>query len=219
MKRVAFIIMSVVLSFAWSLSFLSAVFAQTVNRHPISGNGYRTNVWSADATQKPQTGSQHNGWLQGNEKQQEDLMGCYKLSSDLVHYVRDMRKALSKNTVDWPAFRNQYADMKKGEQLLSAEHVEFVSGLNNGQQSWWEIRLQKVTAVEFKLQARMGAIEGELIEKMPVTEKIRSLFIDLEGQFKEWQDCYGKMGADMDIENLDQKSIGKIRGLSGPQNP
>lgn len=219
MKRAAFIIMSVVLSLAWSLSFLSAVFAQTVNGQPISGNGYRTNVWSADATQKPQTGSQHNGWLQGNEKQQEDLMGCYKLSSDLVHYVRDMRKALSKNTVDWPAFRNQYADMKKGEQLLSAEHVEFVSGLNNGQQSWWEIRLQKVTAVEFKLQARMGAIAGELKEKMPVTEKIRSLFIDLEGLFKEWQDCYGQMGADMDIENLDQKSIGKIRGLSGPQNP
>jgi len=146
-------------------------------------------------------------------------MGCYKLSSDLVHHVWDMHKALSKNAVDWSAFRNRYADMKKGEQLLITEHEEFVSGLNNGQRSWWESRLKKIMAIEFKLQARMGAIEGELKEKMPISRKIMPLFVDLEGQFKEWKDCYGQMGADMDIENLDQKSTGKIRGLPEPQKP
>ncbi len=146
-------------------------------------------------------------------------MGCYKLSSDLAQHVWDMHKALSKNTVDWPAVRNQYADMKKGEQLLIKEHEEFVSGLNNGQRSWWESRLKKIMAIEFKLQARMGAIEGELKETKPVPEKIMPFFIDLEGHFKEWKDCYGQMGADMDIENLDQKSTGKIRGLSEPQKP
>jgi len=109
--------------------------------------------------------------------------------------------------------------MKKGEQLLITEHEEFVSGLNNGQRSWWESRLKKIMAIEFKLQARMGAIEGELKEKMPISRKIMPLFVDLEGQFKEWKDCYGQMGADMDIENLDQKSTGKIRGLPEPQKP
>jgi hypothetical protein len=188
-----------------------------MGRQSNSGMGYRSNAWSADATQGPLTGSQHNAWLQGNETQQEDLMGCYKLSSDLAHFVWNMRKALSKNAADWPAFRNQYADMKKGEQLLIAEHEEFVSGLNNGQRSWWESRLQKIMAAEFKLQARMGAIEGEMKEIMPATEKIGNLLIDLEGQFKEWNACYGQMGADMDIENMDQRSTGKIRGLSGPE--
>jgi hypothetical protein len=74
-------------------------------------------------------------------------------------------------------------------------------------------------AVEFKLQARMGAIEGEMKEKMPATEKIRNLLIDLEGQFKEWIACYGQMGADMNIENMDQRSTGRIRGLSGSEKP
>jgi hypothetical protein len=190
-----------------------------MSRQSIPGNGSRTNTWSAEAAQEPQTGSQHNAWLQGDGKQQEELMGCYKLCSELANHVRGMHKALSKNTVDWSSFRNQYVEMKRGVELLMKEHEEFLSGLNNGQRSWWEIRIQKIMAAEFKLQARMGAIEGELKEKMPAPEKIMNFFIDLEGQFKEWKDCYGQMGADMDIVNLDPKSTGKIRGLSEPQKP
>jgi hypothetical protein len=219
MKRAAFIIMSAILVVVWNLTTLSAVLAQTMSRQSNSGAGYRTNAWSADATQEPRTGSQHNAWLQGDGKQREELMGCYKLSSDLAYYVWDMHKALSKSTVDWSAFRNQYAEMKKGAELLIKEHEEFLSGLNNGQRSWWDTRLQKIMAVEFRLQARMGAIEGELKEKMPIPKKIMPLFVDLEGQFKEWKNCYGQMGADMDIVNLDQKSTGTIRGLSEPQKP
>ena len=146
-------------------------------------------------------------------------MGCYRLSSDLDHHARKMSKSLSKSPVDWPVVRNQYADMRKGVLLLIAEHEEFVSGLNNGQSSWWETRLQKIMAVEFKLEARMGAIEGEMKETMPGPEKLRRLLTDLAVQFKEWNDCYAQMGADMDSENLSRKAAGTIRGLSGAQNP
>ena len=69
--------------------------------------------------------------------------------------------------------------MKKGVLLLIAEHEEFASGLNNGQSSWWETRLQQIMVVEFKLEARMGAIEGEMKETMLGPEKLRRLLTDL----------------------------------------
>jgi hypothetical protein len=220
MKRTALIIMSVVLVLVWRFTALSAVFAQTMSRQSIPGNGSGTNTWSADAAQEPQTGSRHNAWLQGNERQQRQLMGCYRLSSDLEQHARDMYASLSKNPVDWPGVRNHYADIKKGHQLLILIHEEFESGLNNGQRSWWESRLREIVAVEFKLQARMGAIEGELKEPSSTMHaSIMNLFNDLRRLFKEWKNDYGLMGADMDIQNIDQKATTSIRGLSGGQNP
>ena len=146
-------------------------------------------------------------------------MGCYRLTSDIEHHERLMRKLLMKNPVDWPALRMQYADLKRGVQLLFEKHEEYVSELNTGQHSWWEARLREITASEFRLSARMGAIEGELKENTPRADSIRTLLIDLEMQFKDWKGCYAQMAADMDIENLDQKSPGKIKGLSGPHHP
>ena len=218
MKRTAFIIMSVVIVLAWSFVALSVVCAQTKGRQSISGNGFGTHKWSADATQEPQIGSQHNAWLQGNERQQELLMRCYMLSSDLEQRARNMYASLSKNPVDWQGVRALYADIKKECQFLIVKQEEFEAGLNNGQRSWWEGRLREIVALEFKLQARMGAIEGGLREQPTMHASTRNLFNDLWRFFKEWKNDYGLMGADMDIQNIDQKATGSIRGLSGNQN-
>jgi hypothetical protein len=203
----------------WLLIAVPIILAQTTGRPSDPGGGPIPRTWSADAAQAPQAGNRHNAWLQGDERQHIQLMGCYKLSSDLDHHARSMSKSLSKSPVDWLVVRNQYADMKKGVLLLIAEHEEFVSGLNNGQSSWWETRLQKIMVLEFKLEARMGAVEGEMKETTPGPEKLRRLLTDIAVQFKEWNDCYAQMGADMDIENLSRKAAGTIRGLPGTQNP
>jgi hypothetical protein len=205
--------MTVVLVLAWSFTALSSVFAQTMSKQSISGNGSRTNTWSADAVQEPQTGSRHNAWLQGNERQQEQLMGCYRLTADLEQHAQDVYGSLSKNPVDWQAVRDRYSDIKKGFQFLIVKHEEFESGLNNGQRSWWESRLREIVAVEFKLQARMGAIEGDLKEQHTKHASAKNLFNDLRRLFKEWKNDYGLMGADMDIQNIDQKATGTIKGL------
>lgn len=198
---------------------ISTVIAQTMSRQSISANGTRANTWSAEATQGLQTGSQHNAWLEGDERQQEQLMGCYRLSSDLEQSARNVYASLLKNPVDSQGVRNHYAEIKKGCQFLIVKHEEFESGLNNGQSSWWENRLREIVAVEFKLQARMGAIEGQLKEQTIKPASIKNLFNDLWMLFKEWKNFYGLMGADMDIQNIDQKSTGAIKGLSGTQNP
>ena len=213
------IILSAVLLSVWLLTAVPIILAQTTGRLSVPGGGPIPRTWSADAAQAPQAGNRHNAWLQGDERQQVQLMGCYRLSSDLDHHARNMSKSLSKSPVDWMVVRNQYADMKKGVLLLIAEHEKFASGLNNGQSSWWETRLQQIMVVEFKLEARMGAIEGEMKETTPGPEKLGRLLTDIAVQFKEWNDCYAQMGADMDIENLGRKAAGTIRGLSGSQNP
>ncbi len=210
--------MTVVLVLALSFTALSAVFAQMMSRQSISGNGSRMNTWSADAAQEPHTGSRHNAWLQGDEKQQEQLMGCYRMSAGLEQHAQDVRGSLSKDPVDWQAVRDHYADIKKGCQFLIVKHEEFELGLNNGQRSWWESRLREIVAVEFKLQARMGAIEGDLKEQSIRHASTKNLFNDLSRLFKEWKNDYGLMGADMDIQNIDQQSTGTIRGLSDNQN-
>lgn len=219
MKSTAFIIISVVLVLAWSFMALSAVFAQTMSRHSISGNGSSTNTWSVDTTQEPQIGSQHNAWLQGDDRQQKQLMGCYRLSSDLEQRAREVHASMSKNPIDWQGVRDHYADIKKGCQFLIGKHEEFESRLNNGQRSWWKSRLREIVAVELKLQARMGAIEGALKEQSTTHASIKNLFNDLWRLFREWKNVYGLMGADMDIQNINQKSTSAIRGLPGNQNP
>jgi hypothetical protein len=219
MKKTALVIMSAVFVLVWSLTDLSVAFPQTMSRQSISGNGSKPYTWSAEATQEPQTGSQHNAWLQGDERQQGQLMGCYRLSTELEHHAREMYSTLSKEPVDWQGIRDQYTDIKKGCRLLILKHEEFESELNNGQRSWWKSRLREIVAVEFKLQARMGAIEGELKEQSTRHASITNLFNDLRRLFKEWKDDYGLMGADMDIQNIDTKSTSAIGGLSGARNP
>lgn len=219
MKKIAFISLSAVLVLVLGLTALSAVFAQTMSMQPIAGNVPKPNTWSAEAAQEPQTGSQHNAWLQGDERQQEQLMGCYRLSSDLERSARNVYASLLKNQVDSQGVRDHYAEIKKGCQFLIVKHGEFESGLNNGQRSWWENRLREIVAVEFKLQARMGAIEGQLKEQTIKPASIKNLFNDFWMLFKEWKNYYGLMGADMDIQNINQKSTGAIKGLSGTQNP
>ena len=214
MKRAVHIIITILI-LSWGVA---VVFAQTTGRQPVSESGAMASAWSADASQEPQLGKRQNTWLQGDERQQEQLMGCYRLASDIEHHERFMRKLLLKNPIDWPNFRTRYTDLKRGVQLLFEKHEEYVSELNTGQRSWWEARLRNITASEFKLSARMGAIEGELKEDAPSADSIRTLLVDLEMQFKDWKDCYDQMAADMDIENLGQKSTGKIKGLSGPEN-
>ena len=219
MKERALISLSAVLVLVWGLTPLSVVSAQTMNRQPIATKGSRGNSWSAEAAQEPQTGSHHNAWLQGDEQQQKQLMGCYRLSADIEQRARDVYASLSKKPVDWQGVRNHYADIKKGCEFLIAKHEGFVSELNNGQRSWWDNRLREIMAVEFKLYARMGAIEGELKEPSPMHAGMTNLFHDLWRLFREWKDYYGLMGADMDIQNMNQKSTGAIRGLTGTQNP
>ena len=211
--------MSAVLVLVLGLTAQSAVFAQTMSRQPIAGNVSKPNTWSAEAAQGPQIGSQHNAWLEGDERQQELLMGCYRLSSDLEQSARNVYASLLKNQVDSQGVRDHYGEIKKGCQFLIIKHEEFESGLNNGQRSWWENRLREIVAVEFKLQARMGAMEGQLKEQTIKPASIKNLFNDLRMLFKEWKNYYGLMGADMDIQNTDQKSTGAIKGLSGTQNP
>jgi hypothetical protein len=129
-----------------------------------------------------------------------------------------MYASLSKKPIDWQGIKNHYADIKNGCNFLIVKHEEFESGLNNGQRSWWESRMREIRAVEFKLQVRMGAIEGDLKEQSTKHVSMTNLFNDLWRLFKEWKNDYGLMGADMDIQNIDQKSISAIRGLSGAPN-
>lgn len=219
MKTTTLIRVSAVLLLVWAFVPGPGIGAQMTDRPSARGGGPEPNRWSAEAKQEPRIGGRHNAWLQGDERQQEQLMGCYRLSSDLERHALGMQKLLPSSPVDWRVFRNQYADMKRGALLLMQEHEEFASGLNNGQTSWWKTRLQRIMVVEFKLQARMGAIEGELKDGMPAPVKIGMLLMDLWEQFRVWNDCYAQIGADMDIENLNQKTSGAVRGLSGAQAP
>lgn len=219
MKKVTVFFSSVILILACELAFVSGIVAQTMGKQPVHGTGSRTGNWSAESTPQLQAGSRNNVWLEGDEGQKEHLVGCYRLASDIEHHERLMRKPFFRNPVEWPAIRMQYADLKRSVQLLMAKHEEFVSELNNGQRAWWDARLRKITVSEFRLSARMGAIEGELKEKVPKADNVRSLLMELDVLFKDWKDCYSQMGADMNIGNLDQKSTSTIRGLSGVRNP
>jgi hypothetical protein len=163
---------------------------------------------------------QRNAWLQGDEQQQEQLVGCYRLSATLSQHSRDIRKMLIVTDIQWKEIAAQSEDLNRGFALLTEKHEMFALGLNNGQRSWWERPLQEIMALQLQLNEQLVSIgrglNGEKPEKLPMVKA----FTDLDNQFRKWNRVYGQIGADMKIQDLEQLAApGKIRGLPGAQNP
>jgi hypothetical protein len=163
---------------------------------------------------------QRNAWLQGDEQQQELLVGCYRLSALLAFHSREIRKMLVATDIQWKEIAAQSEDLNRGFAQLTEKHEQFALGLNNGQQSWWERPLQEIMALQLQLNEQMVSIgrglNGEKPEKLPMVKA----FTDLDNQFRKWNRVYGQIGADMKIQDLEQRADpGKIRGLPGAQNP
>ena len=163
---------------------------------------------------------QRNAWLQGDEQQQEQLVGCYRLSATLAQHSRDIRKTLIATDIQWKEIAAQSEDLNRGFALLTEKHEMFALGLNNGQRSWWERPLQEIMALQLQLNEQLVSIgrglNGEKPEKLPMVKA----FSDLDNQFRKWNRVYGQIGADMKIQDLEQRADpGKIRGLPGAQNP
>lgn len=163
---------------------------------------------------------QRNAWLQGDERQQEQLVGCYRLSATLAQHSRDIRKTLIATDIQWKEIAAQSEDLHRGFALLTEKHEMFALGLNNGQRSWWERPLQEIMAVQLQLNEQLVSIRRGLNSERPEKLPMVKAFTDLDNQFRKWNRVYGQIGADMKIEDLEQLSApGKIRGLPGAQNP
>ncbi|HET6490719.1 MAG TPA: hypothetical protein VFG28_13270 [Syntrophales bacterium] len=161
-----------------------------------------------------------NAWLQGDEKQQEKLTGCFRLSSVLYQHALAIRKMLIVSEVDWKEVAAQYEDLKRGTQQLMEKHEEFTMQLNNGQRSWWERQLQDIMLIELQLNERSEAIGRQLNGEKPGSAQLAKVFADLEGQFRKWNNYYRQIGADMNIQDLEQQAAPiVIRGITGAQNP
>jgi hypothetical protein len=163
---------------------------------------------------------QRNAWLQGDERQEEQLEGCYRLSETLAQHSRDIRKTLIATDVQWKEIAAQYEDLNRGFALLTEKHEMFSLGLNNGQRSWWERELKEIMALQLQLHGQFESVgrglNGERPEKLPMVKA----FTDLDNQFRKWQQYYSRIGDDMNMTNLGRQSApGKIRGLPGAQNP
>jgi hypothetical protein len=163
---------------------------------------------------------QRNAWLQGDEQQQEQLVGCYRLSALLAFHSREIRKMLVATDIQWKEVAAQSDDLNRGFAQLMEKHEMFALGLNNGQRSWWERPLQEIMALQLQLNEQLASIgrgvNGEKPEKLPMVKA----FTDLDNQFRKWNRVYGQIGADMKIQDLEQLAApGKIRGLPGAQNP
>jgi hypothetical protein len=163
---------------------------------------------------------QRNAWLQGDEQQQEQLVGCYRLSALLAFHSREIRKMLVATDIQWKEIAAQSEDLNRGFAQLTEKHEMFALGLNNGQRSWWERPLQEIMALQLQLNEQMVSIgrglNGEKPEKLPMVKA----FTDLDNQLRKWNRVYGQIGADMKIQDLEQRADpGKIRGLPGAQNP
>jgi hypothetical protein len=170
--------------------------------------------------QEEERQSLRNAWLQGDEQQREQVVGCYRLSQTLAQHSRDILKMLAVSEVKWKDVATQYKDLQRGIQLLMERHEQFSMGLNNGQKSWWERQLTEIMTIELLLQERSDRIGRELDGDKPGSVQMAKAFSDLEGQFRKWNSFYGQIGADMNISNLDQRSEPVvIRGLPGAQNP
>ena len=163
---------------------------------------------------------QPSPWLQGDEQQQEQLLGCFRLSSTLTLHSRDIRKMMTESPVNWKEVISQFEDLQRGAALLSEKHELFALELNNGQRTSWERFLREIMSLQLQLSERMGAIDRGIRGEKPESVPMVKAFIDLEGQFRKWQDYYGQIGADMNMPDLEQRMApGKIRGLPGAQNP
>ena len=170
--------------------------------------------------QEEQRQIQRNAWLQGDEQQQEQLEGCYRLSATLSQHSRDIRKILLATDVKWKEVAAQYEDLGRGVEILTEKHELFALGLNNGQRSWWESPLREIMALQLQLHEQMTSIGRELNGEKPQKLPMVKAFTDLDNQFRKWNRYYGQIGADMNMTDLEQRSApGKIRGLPGAQNP
>jgi len=163
---------------------------------------------------------QRSAWLQGDERQQEQLTGCYRLSATLAQHSRDVRKMLVATDIKWKEVAAQYEDLSRGAALLTEQHEQFALGLNNGQQSWWERPLQEIMALQLQLHEQLDSIARGLKGDKPESLPMVKAFTNLDNQFRKWNRIYGQIGADMKIEDLEQRLAPiKIRGLPGAQNP
>ena len=163
---------------------------------------------------------QRNAWLQGDEQQQEQLVGCYRLSALLAVHSRQIRKMLVATDIQWKEVSAQYEDLNRGFAQLTEKHEQFALGLNNGQQSWWERPLQEIMALQLQLLEQMEPIGRGLKGERPESVPMVKAFTTLDNQFRKWNRAYGQIGADMKIQDLEQRADpGKIRGLPGAQNP
>jgi hypothetical protein len=218
MKKTTAKILVAGLVLLWGFSALPAG-AQTSNKpRPIAPSPPGSKGQQEQQQQEKQT--LRNAWLQGDEIQQERLVGCYRLSETLAQHSRDILKMLAVSEVKWQDVASQYKDLQRGIQLLMEKQEEFAAGLNNGQRFWWERQLKEIMAIELQLNERSEALGRELDGEKPGSVQMVKAFSDLEGQFRKWNSYYGQIGADMNIENLDQRSApAAIRGLPGAQNP
>jgi hypothetical protein len=163
---------------------------------------------------------QRNAWLQGDDQQQEQLVGCYRLSATLAQHSRDVRKMLVATEINWKEVVAQYEDLNRGFALLTEKHETFALGLNNGQRSWWERPLQEIMALQLQLHEQLESIGRGLNGERPESVPMVKAFTDLDDQFRKWNRVYGQIGADMKIEDLEQLAApSKSRGLPGAQNP
>lgn len=186
---------------------------------PIGPQGYNSRGVQ-EQPQQEERSIQRNAWLRGDDRQQEQLAGCFGLSATLVQHVRDIRKMTTAGAVDWKEVAGHVEDLQRGVALLSERHGQFAVGLNNGQRSWWEKPLQDIMSIELKLSDRVGAIERELKGEKPEAVPMTKALNDLEGQFRKWHNIYGQIADDMGLEvEASRSSSGVIRGLPGAQGP
>ncbi len=170
--------------------------------------------------QQEERPTQRNAWLQGDEQQQEQLAGCYRLSALLAYHSREIRKMLVVTDIQWKEAAAQYEDLNRGFALLTEKHELFALGLNNGQRSWWERQLQEIMALQLQLNEQLASIGRGLSGEKPESVPMVMAFTNLDNQFRKWNRLYGQIGADMKIEDLEQRAApSKIRGLPGAQNP
>lgn len=187
---------------------------------PIGPQGYGSRGVQEQPQQQEDRSVQRGAWLRGDDRQQEQLTGCFGLSSTLAQHTRDIRKLLTAGSVNWKEVAGQLEDLQRGVALLSERHEQFALGLNNGQRSWWEKSLQDIMSIQLALSDRMGEIDRNLKKEKPEAVPMTKALGDLEGQFRKWHNTYGQIASDMGLEAVEPRSSsGAIRGLPGAQGP
>lgn len=187
---------------------------------PMGPQGYSSKGPQEQLQQQEERSIQRNAWLRGDDRQQEQLTGCFGLSSTLARHSRDIRKMTAAGAVNWKEVAGQLEDLQRGVALLSEKHEQFALGLTNGQRSWWEKPLQDIMSIQLALSDRMAAIDRDLKGEKPEAVPMSKAFSELEGQFRKWHNTYGQIAADMGLEAAEPRSSsGVIRGLPGVQGP
>ena len=218
-KTAGIILIGMVLALALTVVSAGAQQRDRSTAKPIGPQGYSKG--KPETQQQPDAATtQRNAWLQGDERQQDQLVGCFQLSATLAQHSRDIRKMIAGSETKWKEVAAQFEDLRRGVELLTEKHEGFANGLNNGQRSWWEKTLQEIMGLELQLHEQMDAISRGLgAEKAESFQMVKSL-TDLEGRFRKWNQLYGQIGADMNMPDLAQQlNQTRVRGLPGAQGP